>query len=108
MSSMNSSDSGVVDAIIVEDEVSFTFTQLCQASSSNAAQLRELVNEGILRPQGLGPQDWVFDGTALFTSRTALRLGSELQLGSEAAALVLDLLAEIETLRSRLRRAGLL
>jgi chaperone modulatory protein CbpM len=108
MTTMSEMEPGVFDALIVEEEVSFSFTELRQACNGNETQLFALVDEGILQPQGQGPADWVFDGTALQTARTALRLSSDLQLGVEGAALVLDLLAENEALRSRLRRAGLL
>ncbi|MBL0087496.1 MAG: hypothetical protein IPP44_12660 [Ideonella sp.] len=46
-------------------------------------------------------------GPALRTARTALRLSRDLQLGVAGVALVLDLLAQNEALRSRLRREGL-
>ena len=39
--------------------------------------------------------------------RAALRLTRDMELNAAATALVLDLLDEIEALRSRLRRAGL-
>lgn len=96
----------VFDAVVVEEDCSFTFIQLCQACHTSGAQMRSLVDEGILQPQGDGPGDWLFDGEAMRTARMALRLTRELQFGLEAAALVLDLLAQNEALRSRLRREG--
>ena len=96
----------VFDAVIVEEDYRFTFIQLCQACHTSDSQLRSLVDEGILHPQGSGPGDWVFDGQAMRTARMALRLTRELQFGLEAAALVLDLLAQNEALRARLRREG--
>jgi len=97
----------VVDARIVEAEISFTFTELCRACQGTDVQLVALVDEGILDPQGRQPSDWLFQGTDLPTARTALRLINDLQLSVEGVALVLDLLAENEALRARLRRAGL-
>ena len=94
------------DATVVEQSVSFSFYALCQACSSSQTQVLALVDEGILDPSGQGPADWVFHGSALRTARTALRLSNELQLGLAGTALVLDLLAEIHTLRARLHRAG--
>ena len=96
----------VFDAVVVEEGFSFSFIQLCQACHSSDAQMRLLVDEGILHPQGGGPGDWGFDGQAMRTARMALRLTHELQFGLDAAALVLDLLAQNEALRSRLRRVG--
>jgi len=39
-------------------------------------------------------------------ARTALRLTHDLELNAPGAALVLDLLDQIDTLRARLRRVG--
>lgn len=95
------------DATVVEQTLSFSFSALCQACSGSHSQLLALVDEGILQPQGQGPADWVFEGSALRTARTALRLSVDLQLGPAGTALVLDLLEEISRLRASLHRAGL-
>ena len=95
------------DAVVVEQTLSFSFSGLCQACSSSQTQLLALVDEGILQPHGQGPADWVFQGSALRTARTALRLADGLQLGLAGTALVLDLLDEINSLRARLHRVGL-
>jgi chaperone modulatory protein CbpM len=97
--------SPVFEAVVVEQEISFTLIELCHASQGSATQLLALVDEGVLDPAGSGPTDWVFDGRALHTARTALRLSRDLALGAAGTALVLDLLAENERLRSRLRAA---
>ena len=89
--------------IVVEEHVVFTFTALCRASGADAAQLQALVGEGLLEPAGHGPDDWQFNGNALPRALTALRLARDLELGLSGVAIVMDLLAEIETLRSRLR-----
>jgi chaperone modulatory protein CbpM len=107
MKTMSAPTPGVFDAVIVEDDIRFTFTELRQACRGSDTQLRALVDEGILEPQGSGPADWRFPGSALRTARTALRLSGELSLGIDATAVVLDLLAEIESLKSQLRQAGL-
>ena len=100
---------GVVDGIVVEvveEDIRFTLADLCRACGADSAQLIVLVDEGVLEPTGSGPEDWLFTGAALRRTRAALRLARDLELGVAATALVLDLLDEIEALRSRLRRAG--
>jgi chaperone modulatory protein CbpM len=96
-----------IDAVVVEEQIEFTLADLCRACSAEPARLLELVVAGVLDPAGQGPQDWRFRGRALRNARIALRLGRDLELDPAATALVLDLLAENEALRSRLRRAGL-
>jgi chaperone modulatory protein CbpM len=89
--------------IVVEEHVVFTLADLCRASGANAEEVQALVGEGLLQPLGSGPDDWRFAGMALPRARTALRLAHDLELSWSGAALVMDLLAEIESLRSRLR-----
>lgn len=105
---MTDSISVVFDAVIVEQDLAFSYSELCMACPGQDEQLLALVDEGVLQPQGGGPQDWVFQGDALLRARTAMRLQRDLNLGIEGAALVLDLLDEIDALRARLRHAGLL
>jgi len=97
----------VVDSIVVEDEIRFSLADLCRACGAASAQVVVLVEEGVLEPAGSGPEEWVFSGPSLRRARLALRLSGDLDLGVAGTALVLDLLDEIETLRARLRRAGI-
>lgn len=100
-----------LDAVIVEENIEFTLVDLCRACGAERGYLVALVQEGVLEPIGrtddTPPDDWRFSGPALRTARAARRLHSSLELGPSGAALVLDLLGEIEQLRARLRRAGL-
>lgn len=96
-----------IDGIVVEEEVVFSLSGLCQATGASPDQVLALVDEGVLQPTGEAPQLWVFAGPSLWTTRAALRLNADLALGTAGAALVLDLLEEIRRLRARLRCAGL-
>ena len=97
----------VFDCIVVEEELVFSLSALCQATGASPAQVVGLVDEGVLQPAGATPQQWVFSGPSLRATRTALRLSTDLELGPAGAALVLELLDEIDTLKARLRRHGL-
>lgn len=66
-----------------------------------------LVDDGALEACGSSTGEWQFSGRSLARARLALRLARDLELDGPGTALVLDLLDEIEALRSRLRRAGL-
>lgn len=97
----------VFDGILVEEEVVFSLSGLCRAAGASPAQVLSLVDEGVLQPEGNAPQHWAFAGPSLRTTRAALRLNTDLALGTAGVALVLELLDEIDSLRARLRRAGL-
>jgi chaperone modulatory protein CbpM len=97
----------LIDAMVIEHDLRFTLADLCHACGAEPSFIRALVDEGLLRPSGSRPDDWQFEEAALARARTAMRLARDLQLELDAMAVVLGLLDEIETLRMRLRRAGL-
>ena len=103
---MTSFNPSVMVGILVEDEVQFTLVELSRICHVDVAQVIELVDEGVLTPSGDDTEQWVFGGTTLRRARKALRLTRDLHLNPDSAALVLDLLDEIESLHSRLRRLG--
>lgn len=103
---MTTFDPSVMVGILVEDEVQFTLVELSRICHVDIAQVVALVDEGVLTPSGDNSGNWLFGGPTLRRARRALRLTCELELNPESAALVLDLLDEIEALRSRLRRLG--
>lgn len=96
-----------VDGVVVEETIRFTLADLCRACRTDRTHVIVLVEEGVLDPAGSAPDEWRFSGTSLRRARVALRLSRDLQIGAAGTALVLDLLDQIETLRSRLRRAGM-
>jgi chaperone modulatory protein CbpM len=62
------------------------------------------VDEGVVEPLGRNPACWRFRGISIRRVRCALRLERDLGVNVAGAALALDLLDEIEVMRSRLRR----
>jgi chaperone modulatory protein CbpM len=101
-------DSGYgAHAVVVEEHLEFTLPDLCRASGAGADELLALVQEGVLDPQGgSGPLDWRFSGRSLGRARQTLRVARELDISLAGAAVVMELMAQIQDLRSRLRRGG--
>ena len=89
-------------APVVEEEIEFTFVQLCQACQASEEQLAALVAEGVLEPVGERADDWRFAGSVLRRARVALRLSRDLELNLPAVALVLNMLDEIDSLRAQI------
>ena len=85
--------------IVLDERTVFTLRELCVACGVHAELVIEMVDEGVLHPRGSAPQDWRFPGTAVIRAQKALRLTRDLRLNWPGAALALDLLEEIETLR---------
>ena len=103
---MSTKNLSVTHAVLVDEEIQFTLVELSRACRADIEQLVVLVHEGVLTPSGDDPQHWRFGGPTLHRARAALRLTRDFELNAAGTALVLDLLDEIKTLRSRLRHLG--
>lgn len=93
----------VLHCQVVEEEVSMSLTELCQACSTERDLVLQLVEHGVIEPQGGAPQAWVFTGASLQRTRVALRLLRDLELNLPGAALAVELLDEISRLQRELR-----
>lgn len=65
------------------------------------------VEEGSLDCAGAQPEQWRFSGRMLARARRIRAVERDFDAGPELAALVADMLDEIDGLRARLRRAGI-
>jgi chaperone modulatory protein CbpM len=101
---MTSSITVFLQGEIVEESVEFTLGELSRASGASIEQLTLWAAEGAFELQGQATVTWRFSGTALRRAVTAQRLTRDLGLKSAGVALALDLLEEIERLRTRLSR----
>ena len=91
---------------ILEEQTRLTLADLCRACAVHAERIIELVDYGVLEPQGREPSRWIFTGASLQRSRAALRLQRDLDIDVAGTALVLELLDEITILKMRLRALG--
>ncbi|MEO5659240.1 MAG: chaperone modulator CbpM [Polaromonas sp.] len=92
-----------VTGFILEEQTELSLSDLCRACAAEADRIVELVNEGVLAPAGDTPDYWRFTGIQLHRARVALRLESDLGVNLAGAALVLELLDELHSLRERLQ-----
>lgn len=87
---------------VIEDD-NLTLEQLCQACGVHTDWVISLVEESIIEPQGNEIQRWRFSGACLVRVRSALRLQRDLGVNLAGIALALDLLEELENLRTQLK-----
>jgi chaperone modulatory protein CbpM len=99
---MNNELLPLLSGSILEEETKLTLAELCRACDVHAEIVIELVEEGVLEPAGNEPSAWTFAGPNLKRARAALRLQTDLGVNLAGAALALQLLDELESLRSRL------
>ena len=92
------------DVTVLDRSVRYSLTEVCRVCGSDKEWVIELVEEGILQPAGESRDQWRFTGGSLHKAMRARRLQRDLDLNLAGVALTLELLDEIEALRSRLRR----
>jgi chaperone modulatory protein CbpM len=91
--------------LVLDEHVSFSLEELCITCSVQTEYIIELVDEGIVEPlEPVEQQHWSFSGASLLRARRARRLQQDLGINLAGAALVLELMEEIEELRERLGR----
>lgn len=91
---------------LLDDETELTLADLCRACEVTAEQILALVEEGLVDPLGREPRYWRFHSIHLRRVRCALRLERDLGVNVAGAALAIELLEELESLRAQLRRPG--
>lgn len=94
---------GRIQGMVLDEYLTVTLAELTQLCGSTGRTLHLMVTEGLLHPQGQGPQEWRFSGLEVRRARRALRLQRDLDLNLAGTALALDLLDEVESLRERIR-----
>lgn len=92
---------------IIGNECVLTAEELARACRAEVSWIAELIDVGILAQQGEDQSDWRFCAADLICARRAARLQRAFETNTDAVAVMLDLLAEIQRLRDRLKRAGL-
>ncbi len=98
----------ILEGILLDETIELSLRELCRACSSSEEWLIELVEEGALEPiedlsVSIQPAQWHFTVNSIQRARTAMRLQRDLEINLSGIALALDLLNEIEALKSQLK-----
>lgn len=88
---------------LLDDTIELSLAELCRVCQLPAERIFEFVEEGIVEPRGRGPANWRFHSISIRRVRRAQRLERDLGVNTPGVALALELLEELETLRTRLR-----
>ena len=99
-------DRPVLTGAPLEDEC-LTLGQLCSVCAVSLEWASNHVHEGRLHPAGDRPSQWRFGYRDLRRVRQIRRLEITFDAEPELAALVADLLEELDDLRAQLRRFGI-
>lgn len=84
---------------VFDENGEYSLRELCKVCKVHAQFIQDLIDEGILSPQGGNPQEWRFAAVEIKRIQISIRLQEDLRINLPGTALALDLLEEIEQLR---------
>lgn len=88
--------------ISVEENPELNLEELCRACDVTPDFIHNLIDYGIIEPKGFADENWRFDAEQVRRVRIITRLQHDLEVNIAGAALVLDLMDQMEKMRSRL------
>ena len=91
------------EAVWLHEYHEFSLMELSDLSGLSEADLRDLVDYGVIPPLDHGAERWTFSAERLVTARAACRLGKDFELDAHAVALVVTLLERIRGLEGQVR-----
>jgi len=89
-----------------EESDYLTLDQLCSVCALEREWLVVRVREGLIPAEGDSDTEWRFTTTTLSRVRRMREIERSYDAAPELAALVADMLEEMDALRARLKRAG--
>ena len=93
----------IEQAMWLNEQHELLLEELCELSGLSEAELRELVDHGVLAPIDSGAQHWTFSADRLVVARSARRLRKDFDLDPNGVALVVTLLERVRDLEAELR-----
>lgn len=91
------------DAVWLDAGQEISLSEVVRFSGLSEAELRDLVDYGVLAPTDPQRSEWTFSGDIVVTIQAAARLRDDLELDPHALALALTLIGRIRELEAQLR-----
>ena len=89
---------------VLDESLQLSIGDMSRLCSIQRKVIIDMVQFGIVEPKGQGLNNWRFTGHDLVRVRQTLRLQNDLGINLPGAALVIDLLDELNQLRARISR----
>lgn len=97
-------ESEIITAYVFDDDACLTLEELCAACAVEPHWVIHHVEEGLLPPLSGPAEQWRFSSNWLTRTRRMRALERDFDAVPELAALMVDLLEEVDALRAHLRR----
>ena len=92
----------VVTAVMIDEDTSLTFVEVCQYYRLPESVLRQMIEHGLFQESSTRVKATRFDAPKLARVRSASRLRKDLGLNIPGVVLALELLDELEQLRQEI------
>ncbi len=96
-----------ISGTVLDERITLSVVDICQACGCREEWVLKLVDHGVLEPDGAERDDWRFSVESITRVITARRLHRDLGVNIEGIALTLELLDEVNALRTRIERLSL-
>lgn len=84
---------------VIEENDEYSLRDICTICKVHAQFIQDLIDEGILSPQGKQPHEWRFAAIEIKRIQTSIHLQDDLRINLAGTALAIDLLEKIEELK---------
>ncbi len=100
---MENEENEVVSGIVMDNDEVVSLVDLCRSCSVAAEQIVTMIEHGIVEPieTHITISQWQFSGESVLRIQTAIRLKRDLGVNFAGAALALELLDEVKSLRQQ-------
>lgn len=88
--------------INLEEHPLLSLEELCRACDVTSDFIQDLIEYGVLEPQGEAMADWRFPSEHLHRVKAVERLQQDLEVNLAGAAMILELMDQMEEMRVRL------
>ncbi len=87
--------------MVLDEQAVLSLADLCRICAIEQQMVVAMIDEGLIEPQGESDDQWCFSAAELRRVKVAIRLQQDLRVNLPGAALIVDLLEELEELRRR-------
>lgn len=91
------------EVLWLHEHRALSLEELCELSGLSEAELRDLVDWGVLAPADPDAPRWTFSADRLIVARSAFRLRKDFELDAHGVALAVTLLERVRDLEAELR-----
>ncbi len=91
-----------ITVLSMEAQSELSLDELCEVCHVTHEFIQELIEYGALEPEGISIEVWRFNPNHMHRIQVIKRLQNDLEVNLPGAALAIDLLDQLETMRSQL------